>query len=299
MPQETDDGKLKRRIAEFARMFEPKHIRKPMNMMETLKEAKQEGKVIVSNREFDLFPDAIDGATGSIKIWTGTLIIAQREGRRFGEQITTSSDLYNPFNFHFVVPKALRDKIGGCIVLEHPDFEFLLVGPNTYQVIPSGTPQYLPGFPNSSGLFRFEGELGLPIGEKTKENDVQTLLKTRKRPDDLSYKEWRQQLEAEFEMERRNTRILSTEYGAYIGLVVRDLSSRRTISASVRASEKLRSFVCASITPENFVEHVLQRLQNAGDDQQMKIFIYDWISADPVLADGINRHRLRNLFKDE
>ena len=299
-PQENGNGKLKERIAEFARMFEKNHIRKPMNMIETLMLSRQEGNTIISSREFDFLPDAVNEATGSIKMWTGTLIVIQREGRQFGEQITTSSDLYNPFNLHFTVPKEHRDKTGGCMVLEHPDFEFLLVGSDTYQVIPmNGIPQYVPGFPVGGGVFRFEREFGLPIGEKTTEMDIQTFMKTRKKPVDAKYADWKALVEAEFEAERSKTRILSTEYGAYIGLVVRDLNGRRSIHTSVRPSEKLRSFVHVSITPENYIEHIVARLQTPGGDQDIKRFIYDWMGSDPVLAAGINRARLNRLIEKD
>jgi len=300
LPQENGNGKLKERIAEFARMFEKKNIRKPMNMIDTLMLSRQEGNTIISSREFDFLPDAVNEATGSIKMWTGTLIVIQREGRQFGEQITTSSDTYNPFNLHFTVPKEHRDKTGGCMVLEHPDFEFLLVGLDTYQVIPmNGIPQYVPGFPVGGGVFRFEREFGLPIGEKTTELDIQTFMASRKKPVDAKYADWKVLVEAEFEAERSKTRILSTEYGAYVGLVVRDLNGRRSIHTSVRPSEKLRSFVRASITPENYVEHVVERLKNVGDDLKMKGYLFDWIGADPTLAAGVNRSRLLNLFGDD
>jgi len=96
-------------------------------------------------------------------------------------------------------------------------------------------------------------------------------------------------LKRELESSREGVRGLTTRYGAHVCLAVRDLSDGRAIHISVPASERLQSFVRASITPENYVQHVVARLEQDGKNRELKRFVYDWMSTDPALAKEVNR----------
>ena len=257
-----------RRIAEFSHLLGPQLLR-PMSMVEAVN-VKAHGYSLVSNKECDSLSEKTSPKNGSGMVWTGTLVISEREGKAFGEVVRVVADFASPYNFIFEVPSGFRGK-RGCLVLEYPDFEFEPLDENTYRIRPIGWLAHVEGFPSVIGWFRVEQNFGLPIGEALRESS------------DTS----------------RFLDILNREFCAHISLVSRDLGSRNRIHVAARPSEKFRPLARFIITPENYINHVLEILQKSNGDREIKRFIYDWMGSDPVLAAGINRARLNQLIENE
>jgi hypothetical protein len=255
-PAPIEKERLKRKIAEFSNFLEPMLLR-PMNMVEVVKSARTNGHTLIPCRDFDRLPETVLHKNQSGMVWTGTLVISEREGKVFGEKVRVIADFTSQFNLDFEVPSGFRGK-RGCLLLEYPDFEFDQLDENTFKISPIGWLVHHEGFPSTMGWYRTEERFGLPVGENLKERIGESKF-----------------------LEIRNR-----EFCAHISLVARDLGTMNRISVAAKASEKFKPLVKPIINPENYVYFVINHIKQGVNDIE-KRFILDWMAQDHKLGSAI------------
>jgi len=250
------DPLLESRLREFARMFEPKLLLPAKSMPEAAREAKRQGLVLAPHTEFDWIPDKVECAAGDTRVWTGTLVISARGNKPLGERVSVQAEKAGQFALNADVPPEFQGR-SGCLVAEHPGFEFVPTGSGSYLVLTYGTTARLVDFPSCCGWFACEPEFGLPEGEAG-------------------------------QTEQGSARYLVTVSGPKISLVVRDLVSRQRVYVDTKPDESLRALVRSPVNPGNYIQRVTHVMRERRD-ARLEEFVRAWAHEDSALAEGLRR----------
>lgn len=261
-PQNAGEILLNIRIRMFSKFLEPKYLNGPMGMVESVNEAKKRGLSLVPYADFKHVHGAPAG-NGYGRIRTGTLVIHEADGRTLGERVVSGGNFSSPECLSYEVPPQLRGK-RGWLVAESPNFDFTETGE---VVVPVERIIHVERAATHGGTFRKDQETGVPVGDRIGKNNDRKL----------------------------DTVSVNNKHEPCIDLIVRDMGSG-TIYLDVGTSEKLKALVRPSITPENYVEHVVSRLQEVECSLDLRRFVYDWMSGDRALSEAVNRSRLLSIF---
>jgi len=262
VPRNADEILRNVRIRMFSKFLEPKYLNGPMGAVETVHEAKRRGLSLVPYADFEHVRNMPAG-NGYGKIRTGTLVIHEADGRTLGERVVSGGNFSSPECLVYEVPPQLRGK-RGWLVAESPNFDFTDRGE---VVVPVERIIHVERAATHGGTFRKDKETGVPVGDRIGENNG-------RKPDTVS---------------------VNNKHEPCIDLIVKDMGSN-TIFLDVATSEKLKALARPAITPENYVEHVVSRLQEMECSLDLKRFVYDWMSGDQALSEAVNRARMLSIF---
>ena len=140
---------------------------KDLNLFQALELAKREGKLIVPNDVHDrILAETKDEEylKQNYPLWTGTLIIYEKPDVPFGDQVIFQG-------LTFTVPEQFRGRANCALVVEHPDFDLVDLGKNTYKIkLVDGANIYLiENFPKNSNIwYNYDKRFRIPIGEESK-----------------------------------------------------------------------------------------------------------------------------------
>ena len=242
---------LARNIHEFSVMISPRLWGGKRGMIETINAADEKKMTILSNREVAGFLKNRKPTDECGLIWTGTLIIFEEAGRKFGSGIECCLGMYDSSSINFRIPKDFQGLQGGCLVIHHPYFRLSEGTGNSYELqVVVGKLQHMRGFPVREGRFSVDDFFALPVegGEIIKES---VSLELRPFP--------------------------------YIGLVGRSLSKKEKIYTTDPPTDKMCALVRIQINPQNYVEQVVSVLRN-GANRNMIEFAQAWAKEDPNLS---------------
>ncbi len=141
---------------------------KNMTFLDAVGLAKQEGKLIISNRIHDnlLMPGLVEI---SCPVWTGTMVIYTEPKHAFGNTVVfVWGSGSKSYSISFNVPPEFQNKRGYALVVEHPDFELVPIGDRNYQlVVPELHRLHLiEKFPSVPGWYMPDVETGVPHGRR-------------------------------------------------------------------------------------------------------------------------------------
>lgn len=152
-----------------------------VNCFEALALAKRECRIIVPNFVHDRILTETDEnkklVGASARPMTGTMVIFPEAGMPFGKKIVYEWEDYrsNQYSISFVVPARFRGKSDCRLIVEHPDFDLVATGKNTYDLIADRTAIHLlDGNLYSPGNYRYDERYRLPIGCRTHKKDSES-----------------------------------------------------------------------------------------------------------------------------
>ena len=252
--RQLSPDELMRNIHEFSSLVPPKLWEKEMGLIETINAAQREKMTILPNKEVARILMGKKPADECNLIWSGTLVIFEESGKRFGSAIEHSLGMYDAGSIHFMIPKEFQGKEGGALVIHHPYFRLSEVSSDSYELHADLKKlNYMKGFPVRQGRFSIDDFFGLPVegGEITKQS---VFLSLRPFP--------------------------------YIGLVGRSFSEKEMVYTTDPPKDKMCAMVRMQIDPNNYVGQVASLLQN-GANRKMIEYARDWAREDPALADAL------------
>jgi len=152
-----------------------------LNTFEALALANREGALIVPNSTYDRIltetnnPDLFK----NYPVWTGTLILYEVPGKVFGETLVYVRVHDNvQYSISFNVPDEFRGQRNCALVVQHPDFDLLPTGPNSYRlnVTDVNMIHLIEKFPSTSGkLYLYEEQFRIPVQSASSSNDRRLL----------------------------------------------------------------------------------------------------------------------------
>ncbi len=138
-----DEIQRLRQLREMLRGMTPEQamqvmeFHKGLNVFEALTLAKREGALIVPNYVHDrILTETVDTAfLRSYPVWTGTVVIYAAPGKAFRKRFVSSwEDEGARYSVSFDIPLQFRGKKDCVLVVEHPDFDLVSLGNNTYEL---------------------------------------------------------------------------------------------------------------------------------------------------------------------
>ncbi len=174
-----------RRKRELLRSMTPEQalqvieIHQGLNLFEALVLARKEGKILVPNYVIDRiltrtgvddFKRIMSRPRGTISGWTGTAIIYEHPGKSFGECVAYKrNDPDVQYSVYVTIPQRFRGKKGCALVVEHPDFDVVGLGSNSYELkADERSFHLLERFPATRGLVhRYNRTYRIPVGPDT------------------------------------------------------------------------------------------------------------------------------------
>jgi len=147
-----------------------------LNVFEALALAKSEGALIVPNSTHDRIltetnnPDFFKNSF----VWTGTLVIYEAPGRAFGETLVyvrVHDNVQDSISFN--VPDEFRGQRNCALIVQHPDFDLLPTGPNSYRlnVTDVNMIHLIEKFPSTGGKYPHEEQFRIPVQSASSSND--------------------------------------------------------------------------------------------------------------------------------
>ena len=140
---------------------------------DALAKAKERGKIIVPNSVHDrMLVETNHWGTPGIKAgysaWTGTAIIYEKPDTPFGDSVVYSweCDKVN-YSITFNIPEQFRGKANCALVVEHPDFELVSLGNNSYELkADEKSISLLENFPKETQKwYHYDERFRIPVGE--------------------------------------------------------------------------------------------------------------------------------------
>ena len=132
--------------------------------LEGLMKAKEENRVIVSNKNLDR---ALQSAelkkyrdNKGVWCWTGTMTAYNEPNKKLGSTIEYT-DPETKQRWLFPVPKKYRKEKNAILVAEHPDYTLEVDGKNI--IVHAENPDIVLGFPSENGWYFVDIEHGLPF----------------------------------------------------------------------------------------------------------------------------------------
>jgi len=244
---------LDARIREFGRLLEPQLIR-PMGMVETVRNCHENGLALVPHADFEHIRRLPQN--GYSKVRTGTLVIHERDGKPFGDEVVSGGDFNSPERLVFPVPRQYRGRHGWLVAIS-PHFDIVEWAAECRVMVPEGRLVHVERAPAYGGTFWRDDDTGVPIGDRVRENGGA-------KPGMVA---------------------ISNKIEPCIDLIVRDINSSH-IYLDVGTSDQLKALVRLAITPENYAERVAG-LVKAGANGRMAAFVREWASEDPALAEAL------------
>jgi hypothetical protein len=246
---------LRVRIRMFSRFLEPKSLNGPMNVVDTVRTAKELGLTLVPYADYS---DTLRVQGNSYtKVRTGTLVIHEADGRMLGSTVISGGSFYSPETFVYEVPGQYVGK-QGWLIAESPDFDFVDKGRNRYEVVvPEKKVIHVERAATHAGRFRRDHDTGIPVGDRLRDVDGKKL----------------------------GTVSVNNKHESCIDLIAKDVNGN-IIYLDVPTSDPLKALARQTITPQNYVEMVVAAV-SAGIDGRMEKFVADWAKDDPSLANGL------------
>ncbi len=130
-----------------------------LTLFQAVSLAKETGKLIVPN-------DVIDGISTQMnyvppRVRTGTMVVYEGSGKPFGD-IVFYGDI------RFSIPIKFQGKVNCALVVEHPDFDLISKGENTYwlRITDENRLILVTDFPRPDGWYVPYAETGIPHGQE-------------------------------------------------------------------------------------------------------------------------------------
>jgi hypothetical protein len=125
---------------------------------------------------------------------TGTFVIYEAPDKPFGEKVAYSWEDYSPkmwwpiafkYTFNTSIPEKFRGKKNCALVVEHPDFDLVILGNNHFELkADENSFHLLENFPKKSAKwYNFDERFRIPVGSPKRKNDSMRRLLRR----DVSY----------------------------------------------------------------------------------------------------------------
>ena len=170
-----------RDLREMIRDMEPEDV---MNMItfyrnvtvfEALTLANREGALIVPNSTYDRILTETNNPVflNNPPVWTGTLVIYEAPGRVFGETLVYAWEHTVQYSISFNVPDEFRGQRNCALIVQHPDFDLLPTGPNSYRlnVTDVNMIHLIEKFPSTGGKYPHEEQFRIPVQSASSSND--------------------------------------------------------------------------------------------------------------------------------
>ena len=140
-----------------------------------LAKAKEQGKIIVPNSVHDrMLVETNHWQKDDIKAgyaaWIGTAIIYEKPDTAFGDKVVCNweHDRVN-YSITFNIPEQFRGKANCALIAEHPDFELVSLGNNSYELkADEKSISLLENFPKETfnmGGYHYDERFRIPVGE--------------------------------------------------------------------------------------------------------------------------------------
>jgi len=147
-----------------------------LNTFEALALAKREGALIVPNSTYDriLTETSNPNFLNNSFVWTGTLILYEVPGKVFGETLVYVWVHDNvQYSISFNIPDEFRGRKDCALVVQHPDFDLLPTGPNSYRlnVTDVNMLHLIEKFPSTGGTYPYEEQFRIPVQSTSSSND--------------------------------------------------------------------------------------------------------------------------------
>ena len=147
-----------------------------LNVFEALALANREGALIVPNSIHDRILTETNNPVffKNSFVWTGTLVIYEAPGRVFGETLIYAWEQNNvQYSISFNVPDKFRGRKDCALVVQHPDFDLLPTGPNSYRlnVTDVNMLHLIEKFPSTGGTYPYEEQFRIPVQSTSSSND--------------------------------------------------------------------------------------------------------------------------------
>ena len=143
-----------------------------LNFFEALALAKKEGRIIVPNDVHDrILTETKDEKylNQNYPRWTGTFVIYEAPNKPFEEKIVF---IFDDKIVEFTIPHQFRGKRNCALVVEHPDFELIALGNNTFEFkVLDSKIQLIKGFPKENGWHMPHTKITIPHGRKVQLSD--------------------------------------------------------------------------------------------------------------------------------
>ncbi|NYZ73657.1 hypothetical protein H0O00_00785 [Candidatus Micrarchaeota archaeon] len=142
---------------------------KGLNVSEALELAKREKKLIVPN---DVHDRILTETDSRYVAWTGTAVIYEVPDKPFGEKVIFNWNVDNAqYTATFDVPQQFIGKTNCVLVVEYPDFGFVGLGDNRFQLkAAEGAVSLIEHFPKKSNeWYEYDERFRIPTGSPKKE----------------------------------------------------------------------------------------------------------------------------------
>ena len=146
-----------------------------LNVFEALALANREGALIVPNVIHDRILTETNNPVflNNPPVWTGTLLIYEAPGRAFGETLVYVWEHTVQYSISFNIPDEFRGRKDCALVVQHPDFDLLPTGPNSYRlnVTDVNMIHLIEKFPSTGGKYPHEEQFRIPVQSASSSND--------------------------------------------------------------------------------------------------------------------------------
>jgi len=172
------------RLRDLREMIETMNPEDVMNMItfyrnvtvfEALTLANREGALIVPNSTYDRILTETNNPVflNNPPVWTGTLVICEAPGRVFGETLVYAWEHTVQYSISFNVPDEFRGQRNCALIVQHPDFDLLPTGPNSYRlnVTDVNMIHLIEKFPSTGGTYPYEEQFRIPVQSTSSSND--------------------------------------------------------------------------------------------------------------------------------
>ncbi|NYZ74490.1 hypothetical protein H0O00_05075 [Candidatus Micrarchaeota archaeon] len=173
-----DELSYLRQRREMLRSMTPEQVlqmsefHKDLNVFEALAVAKKEEKIIIPQDVHDRIFTETD-IEAIFSAWTGTAVIYEAPDTPFGDKVAYDwkTDRGMQYSVTFNVLQQFRGKTNCALVVEHPDFEFVDLGNNRFELkAAEGAASLLEHFPKKKGWYRYDERFRIPVGNPKKDD---------------------------------------------------------------------------------------------------------------------------------
>ncbi|NYZ73661.1 hypothetical protein H0O00_00805 [Candidatus Micrarchaeota archaeon] len=142
-----------------------------LNVFQALELAKKEKKLIVPN---DVHDRILTETKVEYSAWVGTAVIYEAPDAPFKDRVVYAwEDNEVEYATTFNIPQQFRGKTNCALVVEHPDFQFISLGDNKFQLkAAEGSVSLLEHFSNKSDeWYKYDKRFRIPTGTPKNKTD--------------------------------------------------------------------------------------------------------------------------------
>ncbi len=175
-------GKIDWSKLDLSKVFTMATKENGLTMWDAIERANKEGYIIIPNQVHDRMLVETDffktpGIKEGYPAWTGTLVIYTNPDTPFNDNVIYNWEHDNVFySISINIPEIYKGKVNSALVIEHPNFNILSLGNNSYEIKLNKNIFLFENFPRKSGQYRQDKQFRILIVEKSETEDKNIIV---------------------------------------------------------------------------------------------------------------------------